>query len=543
MDAWLRARSRWNVSVQPKEESSAGGDRNFHYLRAPVYPVGRPSFISQSPLVVGRKSWCTRGVRAAQGAMLGATMSVVGLASGCQSVDSPESVDANCPAGRASAPLLVGLEEREQQALLAVASKGLVVARAETTGCDVSLTVLTDCAASGRYTYRAEPDERTVFIKQPKDVGRAMPLAGIDIRGDMALFGGLKLQVLRAGRLVAPRKLALDRRLLTGEGCTQATHVAKTVSLGAYAVAAVEPRRLDDLGDVFKVGPLGGHKTVRKQGRRSACAAAAKSKKRNVDCGIPVRIELQPLVSSRTSVQAVAVRGGRFVRGFGIRDPVAGPAHEVDLDPFLIDATEVAVADYQKCVRAGRCSPAGRGRMCNAGILERASHPINCVAWRQAEAYCRFVGKRLPTEAEWERAALGEHTGPYPWGEQWPPPRGAVNMADRAARRAHPEWGCSVNYLDGFAETAPVGVSGGRSAGIRDLAGNVMEWTADYFAPYERRPQLNPAGPKRGDARVVRGSSFGHSNPADFNVARRRPYSPDVQSAHIGFRCATAAKK
>ncbi|MEM7677331.1 MAG: SUMF1/EgtB/PvdO family nonheme iron enzyme [Myxococcota bacterium] len=465
------------------------------------------------------------------------TLAVV-WAPGCSSKSRSAADQAKaCADSKLAASLLIGLDERDQKQLLRDASRGLIVARAETEGCNVRFTLLPDCMAPGRYRYRPDAGEATTLIQRARDIPDVLPLAGADVRRAMALFGGLKVQVLRAGRLVASKK-TIRRRLLRGAMCGQATHVAQSIALGAYSVAAVERERLPDLGDLFEVDPLGGHKTVLRDGRRSACEAS-RSRGRTEGCATPVRIQLVPLPEESEPTPTVQIAAGRYVRGFGNDNETA---HEVELSPFVIDANEVSVADYLVCAKSGKCTAAGDGRKCNAKILNRGTHPINCVTWRQAARYCRFVGKRLPTKAEWERAALIEQAGPFPWGEMWPPPNGTVNLADRAARRIHPEWASDSGYVDGFVETAPVGAFGGDRK-IRNMAGNVMEWTADFYAPYSSRPQLNPRGPSQGTTKVVRGSSFGHGQRKDVMVARRRAYRPDFRSAHIGFRCASDESK
>ena len=435
--------------------------------------------------------------------------------------------------------LVIGLDDDTQKALMRVSRRGLMVVRAdsdEENDCQLTLQPLPNCSAPGRYSFRPADGDKSYFVRRPDELADVLPLAGPKFRRALALFGGLKVQMVRGGRLVGPTKMLLSRRALRGNGCAEATHIVRTVSLGAYGVAAVEPARLDEVGDVFKFRPLAGQKTVRKQGRPEACARAAQTGTRNADCDFPIEVELVEVQSDGPARPEVSIAGGRFVRGMGSLDALAQPAHEVDLDAFLIDATEVSVAEYQRCVLAGRCGPAGKGRFCNAALRDRGRHPINCVSWYQAHDYCRFMDKRLPTEAEWERAALGAHRGPFPWGVAWPPPAGTVNIADSVAVKYHPQWQALRQYRDGFAETAPVGVLG-KGEGIRDMAGNVMEWTSDFYGAYPRQPQLNPTGPVTGNARVVRGSSFGHAAQADLELTKRRAYRPDARSGHIGFRC------
>ncbi len=208
------------------------------------------------------------------------------------------------------------------------------------------------------------------------------------------------------------------------------------------------------------------------------------------------------------------------------------PPESIAQQRIIVDRSEVSVADYTVCVQKGRCeSPSvatpmirESARSCTYGVRGKEGHPVNCVSWSGAEAYCRFVGKRLPTSEEWSRAAgvsLGEQ---YRWGSSWPPPAGSGNFADERAKDRFPYWGTLKNYIDGFDETAPVDVYGGDESptGVVNLAGNVREWVADQIGAF----------------RTVRGASFGESNPNALKIARAMKYRSDVKSAHIGFRCA-----
>src|SRR5262249_23818063 len=148
------------------------------------------------------------------------------------------------------------------------------------------------------------------------------------------------------------------------------------------------------------------------------------------------------------------------------------------------------------------------GPLCNAGHADRANHPINCVAWAMANLYCQKRGGRLPTEAEWEYAARGSSQRMYPWGEEAPDAKHLTAGGQECGR-----WGPSTAdpkppmYADddGSPGTAPVGSfpSGASKHGLLDLAGNVWEWTADWFAPYSSEPQVDPKGPSDGKQRVV----------------------------------------
>jgi len=117
------------------------------------------------------------------------------------------------------------------------------------------------------------------------------------------------------------------------------------------------------------------------------------------------------------------VPGGTYRMGSEAGDSDEQPVHEVEVARFCLDLTEVTVSDYAGCVSSGKCMPANTGGSCNAGVAGRENHPINCVDWNQADAYCQAQGLRLPTEEEWEYAAKGgDEDRRYPWGAAPPGP-------------------------------------------------------------------------------------------------------------------------
>jgi formylglycine-generating enzyme required for sulfatase activity len=232
----------------------------------------------------------------------------------------------------------------------------------------------------------------------------------------------------------------------------------------------------------------------------------------------------------------VLVPAGGFWMGCnGVRDSSCfddeEPQHAVCLDAFEIDETEVTVAQYAACVDDGGCMNAGdTSEFCNSGESGRSDHPINCVDWDQAKAYCEWAGKRLPTEAEWEKAARGgcELYGDdcktampiYPWGDEEP-------KCDRATSS-----GCG----DG---TRPVWSTphGASPYLAQDMAGNVWEWVADWNGSYDHGLAMNPSGPSSGAFRVVRGGSFAYGAPY-LRASVRYDFSPGYSYGYLGFRCA-----
>jgi formylglycine-generating enzyme required for sulfatase activity len=209
------------------------------------------------------------------------------------------------------------------------------------------------------------------------------------------------------------------------------------------------------------------------------------------------------------------------------------PQHAVYLDAFYIDRTEVTNAQYRKGAEAGVCNvPSNTAYYDKA---DYAQHPVVSVSWNDADAYCRWAGKRLPTEAEWEKAARGTDGLIYPWGNTFDGTK--LNFADKNTSF---DWSDS-NWDDGYADTAPVGSypDGASPYGALDMAGNVAEWVADRHdsSYYAASPESNPKGPASGSARVIRGGSW-HINGALVRAAVRSWHRPDLSLSHVGFRCA-----
>ncbi len=205
------------------------------------------------------------------------------------------------------------------------------------------------------------------------------------------------------------------------------------------------------------------------------------------------------------------------------------PLHEVYLDAYDIDAYEVTVAAYRACVEAGACEAPGDWEGCNWGRSGYENHPVNCVGWADADTYCRYAGKRLPTEAEWEKASRGTQGQKYPWGNA-PATCELANFIDSYD---------SGTYCVG--ETTPVGAypAGVSPYGAYDMAGNVWEWVADKygFNYYQVSPEANPQGPANGLYRVIRGGSW-DDYPSYVRSANRDSFEPDSRPKGFGFRCA-----
>lgn len=224
-------------------------------------------------------------------------------------------------------------------------------------------------------------------------------------------------------------------------------------------------------------------------------------------------------ITDAKGVSMVLVPAGKFNMGS------EQPLHEVYLDAFYIDAYEVTNALYQACVDAGVCLlPRGQDsatRPFYYGYSEFDDYPVGYVNWNRAIDYCEWRGANLPTEAQWEKAARGTDGRTYPWGE-------GIDCN-------------KANYESCIGDTTKVGSyeSGKSPYGVYDLAGNVAEWTADWYSEtyYQNLPPSNPEGPNTGQYRVQRGGSYAEN---DSFVSTYSRYYNGEQTAYAktGFRCA-----
>ena len=200
------------------------------------------------------------------------------------------------------------------------------------------------------------------------------------------------------------------------------------------------------------------------------------------------------------------------------------PRRDVYVDAFHLDRYEVSTARYRRYLDATHSQPPDGWEDVDAA--RDADLPVVGVAWNDADAYCQWAGKRLPSEAEWEKAARGTDARTFPWGDS-PPTADQANFANAATNA----------YRGGLARigTHPAGRS---ALGIDDLAGNAAEWVADWYAEgFSPSDRHNPKGPASGTGKVIRGGGW-HDPAPRISATRRFFADPATRSDDVGFRCA-----
>ncbi len=229
------------------------------------------------------------------------------------------------------------------------------------------------------------------------------------------------------------------------------------------------------------------------------------------------------------------------------------PEHTIQLTGFYLDKYEVTNAEYQLFILAnpdwavggqlakqytdedylykwnGTQYPAGKG-----------NYPINYVSWYAANAYAEWIGKRLPTEAEFEYALRGGNNGQlYPWGDKKTPLSKIGNLCDESAKAMNPDWQFIEGYDDGYERLAPVGVFDDNKFGLYDISGNLVEWCNDWYYNnyYNDSPPKDPIGADKGAYKVARGGGWSHI-PYSLLNGRRYPQDPYTCLGDVGFRCA-----
>jgi len=251
---------------------------------------------------------------------------------------------------------------------------------------------------------------------------------------------------------------------------------------------------------------------------------------------------LEPTATATPAIQAgstetspadgmvqVYVPEGSFIMGSDTGRSDEQPAHSVTLSAYWIDRTEVTNAMYALCVEAGQCEEPFHTDSPTRGLYygdaTYDNHPVIWLQWAQANAYCTWAGRRLPTEAEWEYAARGDDGRTYPWGD-------ALPSCDLTNHRGCVDYPAEVgSYPDG---ASPFGVL--------DMAGNVNEWVSDWYGSYPSGMVVDPQGPTSGDEYIMRGGSFAFIDIYLQSLIRRDSFGiTGYAYADNGFRCAHSA--
>lgn len=240
------------------------------------------------------------------------------------------------------------------------------------------------------------------------------------------------------------------------------------------------------------------------------------------------------MISPKDGMVLVYIPAGDFLMGSTGEDPDDAldefPQHTVTLDAYWMDLTEVTNAMYQLCVKEGGCEPPSGNESYSRETYfadeQFDDYPVIYVSWVDAKAYCEWVGRRLPTEAEWEKAARGEDGRIYPWGS-------GINC--QKANYWGQEGGCT-------GDTTPVGSypDGASPYGVLDMAGNVWEWVSSIYKPYPYNPGDGREEMDSSKPRLLRGGSWYYATSKIVRTASRSRSDPGYTFFGVGFRCASS---
>ena len=259
-------------------------------------------------------------------------------------------------------------------------------------------------------------------------------------------------------------------------------------------------------------------------------AASIKTEQHQTVAVAPRDFSIYKTIVGDEGREMVQIPEGPFTMGSNDGDPDEAPEHPVYLATFFMDKKEVTQAEYERFVKATK-----RGKPFipvfedDQSLILKPDLPAMGMAWTDADAYCRWAGKRLPTEAEWEKAGRGEGRKRYPWGDAFGTGHANVDGED-----------------DGFKYLSPPGsFESGRSPyGLYDMTGNVAEWVADTYSEdyYKKAPYRNPSGPEDGQHKVIRGGSWRET---EHNARLPKRFQAKMwrTDTTIGIRCAKSAEE
>ncbi len=352
----------------------------------------------------------------------------------------------------------------------------------------------------------SDPIGARVFI-DGRDTGKETPvlLEGI-------LTGDRRVDTRKGDYMVASTTVSVRR------GMINRAKLKLEVLQGRLKVVS-EPLEADVFVDGKKVGqtPLiasvpGGPRVVRvmKPGYKKF------ERKLNISVRQPNHL-MAVLVVEPIPPGMVKVPAGWFIMGSESGSDGEKPRRRVYLDEFFIDKYPVTNARFRRF---------GRPKKDFGSNFNGASQPVVGVTWTQGRDYCKSVGKRLPTEAEWEKAARGLDGRKYPWGNQWDSSK--VIWDKNSGDKTHPADRTYNTHRSPY--------------GAVDMSGNVWQWVGDWYAKdyYQNAPSRNPKGPASGSWRVVRGGSWYSINPTNFRAASRGRNLSGLRIGNVGFRCTKA---
>lgn len=331
-----------------------------------------------------------------------------------------------------------------------------------------------------------------------------------------------KLESSRQRAVEAAERITRDAKTLQAERATQATlrTVAAIGGVIVFVILLFDFLAKQQTAAVAQQAAATSTVVAQQAVATSTAASIANATATSIARGIPI---IEPRGSD--SAEMAFVPAGEFTMGSDSGEHDEKPMHRILLDAFWIDVFEVINAQYKKCVDAGKCQPpsssSSNRNSSYFGNSQFDNYPVIYVSWEDANAYCAWAGKRLPAEAEWEKAARGTDARIYPWGNDWD-----VNK---------------VNADNRVGDTTPVGSypAGVSPYGALDMAGNVLEWVADWYDSgyYANSPRENPKGPFSEAYRVLRGGAW-NLNRVNVRAADRINITPDDRYSNVGFRCA-----